>query len=193
MICHLEGSGQWPQDAEAIQRVRAAFQLRLAELLTQQHGLQCRATATHTDVLKVRLVQGRDNPRWGEGSVRVPQAGMYVPSHTLFQQDGFVFRIRVAYQREPQILKEVRSPEGMISLRDTPASLRLEKDTKQLPLLTSALHGYDCLYRLFCLYPLFCPHVVLLASCLSGRPDGIIGMSSGVRQVLEARPCHFTG
>ncbi|XP_006098834.1 nucleolar protein 6 isoform X1 [Myotis lucifugus] len=107
VVCHLEGSGQWPQDAEAIRRVRAAFQLRLAELLTQQHGLQCRATATHTDVLK----------------------------------DGFVFRIRVAYQREPQILKEMRSPEGMISLRDTPASLRLEKDTKQLPLLTSALHG----------------------------------------------------
>nr|KAF6434043.1 nucleolar protein 6 [Molossus molossus] len=107
VVCHLEGSGQWPQDAEAIQRVRAAFQLRLAELLTQQHGLQCRATATHTDVLK----------------------------------DGFVFRIRVAYQREPQVLKEMQSPEGMISLRDTPASLSLEKDTKQMPLLTSALHG----------------------------------------------------
>ncbi|EHH57312.1 Nucleolar RNA-associated protein [Macaca fascicularis] len=107
VVCHLEGSGQWPQDAEAVQRVRAAFQLRLAELLTQQHGLQCRATATHTDVLK----------------------------------DGFVFRIRVAYQREPQILKEVQSPEGMISLRDTPASLHLERDTRQLPLLTSALHG----------------------------------------------------
>ncbi|KAB1252202.1 Nucleolar protein 6 [Camelus dromedarius] len=107
VVCHLEGSGQWPQDAEAIQRVRAAFQLRLAELLTQQHGVQCQATATHTDVLK----------------------------------DGFVFRIRVAYQREPQILRETRSPEGMISLRDTPASLRLERDTRQLPLLTSALHG----------------------------------------------------
>uniref|UniRef100_A0A452SLY1 Nucleolar protein 6 n=1 Tax=Ursus americanus TaxID=9643 RepID=A0A452SLY1_URSAM len=107
VVCHLEGSGQWPQDAEAIRRVRAAFQLRLAELLTQQHGLQCRATATHTDVLK----------------------------------DGFVFRVRVAYQREPQILREMRSPEGMISLRDTPASLRLDRDTRHLPLLTSALHG----------------------------------------------------
>lgn len=52
-----------------------------------------------------------------------------------------MFRIRVAYQREPQILKETRSPEGMVSLRDTPASLRLERDTRQLPLLTSALHG----------------------------------------------------
>lgn len=76
---------------------------------------------------------------------------MYLPSHTLFQQDGFVFRIRVAYQREPQILKEIQSPEGMISLRDTPASLCLEKDTKQMPLLTSALHGYSYLHSLFCL------------------------------------------
>ncbi|XP_006898604.1 PREDICTED: nucleolar protein 6 [Elephantulus edwardii] len=107
VVCHLEGSGQWPQDAEAVRRVRAAFQLRLAEILKQQHGLQCHATATHTDVLK----------------------------------DGFVFRVQVAYQREPQILKEMRSPEGMISFRDTPASLRLERDTKHLPLLTSALHG----------------------------------------------------
>lgn len=147
VVCHLEGSGQWPQDAEAIRRVRAAFQLRLAELLMQQHGLQCRATATHTDVLKVRLVQGRETPAEGW----VLQADRYLPSHALFQQDGFVFRIRVAYQREPQILKEMRSPEGMISLRDTPASLRLEKDTKQLPLLTSALHGYGPLHRLFCL------------------------------------------
>ncbi|XP_058157972.1 nucleolar protein 6 isoform X2 [Dasypus novemcinctus] len=107
VVCHLEGSGQWPQDAEAVRRVRAAFQLRLAELLSQQHGLQCRATALYTDVLK----------------------------------DGFVFRVRVAYQREPQILREMQSPEGLISLRDTPASLRLERDTRQLPLLTSALHG----------------------------------------------------
>lgn len=137
VVCHLEGSGQWPQDAEAIRRVRAAFQLRLAELLTQQHGLPCRATATHTDVLKVRWALGGDTGGERDRALRVP----HLPSPPLFQQDGFVFRIRVAYQREPQILKETRSPEGMISLRDTPASLRLERDTRQLPLLTSALHG----------------------------------------------------
>lgn len=68
VVCHLEGSGQWPQDPEAVQRVRAAFQLRLAEVLTQEHRLQCRATATHTDVLKVRLLQGGRSPEnrlWG--------------------------------------------------------------------------------------------------------------------------------
>ncbi|XP_036597850.1 nucleolar protein 6 [Trichosurus vulpecula] len=107
VICHLEGSGQWPQDADAIQRVRAAFQLRLAEVLSQEYGLQCSAKASHTDVCK----------------------------------DGYVFRVRVAYHREPQILKETRTPEGMITMRDTPTSILLDRDTRQLPQLTSALHG----------------------------------------------------
>ncbi|XP_001365176.3 nucleolar protein 6 isoform X1 [Monodelphis domestica] len=107
VVCHLEGSGQWPQEADAIQRVRAAFQLRLAEVLSQEHGLLCSAKASHTDVYK----------------------------------DGYVFRIRVAYHREPQILKESCTPGGMITLRETPASLLLDRDTRQLPQLTSALHG----------------------------------------------------
>ncbi|XP_072453080.1 nucleolar protein 6 isoform X2 [Notamacropus eugenii] len=107
VVCHLEGSGQWPQDADAIQRVRAAFQLRLAEVLSQEYGLRCSAKASHTDVYK----------------------------------DGYVFRVRVAYHREPQILKESCTPGGMITLRDTPASLLLDRDTRQLPQLTSALHG----------------------------------------------------
>lgn len=79
VVCHLEGSGQWPQEAEAIRRVRAAFQLRLAELLTQQHGLQCRATATHTDVLKVGLVQGRGSPREGGDRGCQGAPGQHVP------------------------------------------------------------------------------------------------------------------
>lgn len=104
----------------------------------------------------------------------VLRADPYLPPHTLFQQDGFVFRVRVACQREPQILREMRSPEGMISLRDTPASLRLERDTRHLPLLTSALHGYD--------------HLSLWeARWCNGD------MSYGVRQILERSPGRFTG
>lgn len=101
--------------------------------------------------------------------MRVLQADLYLPPHTLFQQDGFVFRVRVAYQREPQILREMRSPEGMISLRDTPASLRLERDTRHLPLLTSALHGYG--------------HLSLWEARWCCRD-----MSYGVRQILEPSP-----
>ncbi|XP_067386974.1 nucleolar protein 6 isoform X2 [Emydura macquarii macquarii] len=115
VVCHMEGSGQWPQDKEAIKRVKAAFHLRLAELLNQQHHLLCRPAATHTDVYK----------------------------------DGYVFRLQVAYHREPQILKEVVTPEGMLKYRDTEESQRLELETLHLPYLTSSLHGLQQQYPAF--------------------------------------------
>uniref|UniRef100_A0A8D0GV09 Nucleolar protein 6 n=1 Tax=Sphenodon punctatus TaxID=8508 RepID=A0A8D0GV09_SPHPU len=107
VVCHVEGSGQWPQDKEAVQRVKAAFQLRLAELLSGQHRLLCRPGPAHTDVYK----------------------------------DGYVFRVQVAYHREPQILKEVVTQEGMLKYQDTEESLQLELETLHLTYLTSSLHG----------------------------------------------------
>ncbi|XP_075383089.1 nucleolar protein 6 isoform X2 [Mycteria americana] len=107
IVCHMEGSGQWPQDKEAIKRIKAAFHLQLAELLQQQHQLVCRPAVTHTDVYK----------------------------------DGYVFRLQVAYHREPLILKEVVTPEGMLKYQDTEESRQLELETLHLPYLTSSLHG----------------------------------------------------
>uniref|UniRef100_A0A803YQ82 Nucleolar protein 6 n=1 Tax=Meleagris gallopavo TaxID=9103 RepID=A0A803YQ82_MELGA len=107
IICHMEGSGQWPQDKEAIKRIKAAFHLQLAELLHQQHQLICRPAVTHTDVYK----------------------------------DGYVFRLQVAYHREPLILKEVVTPEGMLKYQDTEESQRLELEILHQPHLTSSLHG----------------------------------------------------
>ncbi|XP_073474509.1 nucleolar protein 6 [Aquarana catesbeiana] len=107
VICHMEGSGKWPQDKDAIKRVKAAFQIRLGELLKEQHDLLCRPTATYTDVYK----------------------------------DGYVFRLQVAYHREPQFMKEVITPEGMLKYRDTEESLQLELETIHLTQLTSTLHG----------------------------------------------------
>ncbi|XP_063814035.1 nucleolar protein 6 isoform X2 [Pseudophryne corroboree] len=52
VICHMEGSGKWPQDKDAIKRVKAAFQIKLGELLKDQHELLCKATTTYTDVYK---------------------------------------------------------------------------------------------------------------------------------------------
>ncbi|XP_054842072.1 nucleolar protein 6 [Eublepharis macularius] len=107
VMCHMEGSGQWPPDKDAVQRVKAAFQVKLAELLYRQHHLLCRPGPTYTDVYK----------------------------------DGYIFRLQVAYHREPQILKEVVTPEGMLKYQDTEESLRLELETIHLPFVTSALHG----------------------------------------------------
>lgn len=56
VICHMEGSGKWPQDREAIRHIKAAFHIRLGELLGQQHRLTCRPAPTHLDVYKDGLV-----------------------------------------------------------------------------------------------------------------------------------------
>ncbi|NXP62701.1 NOL6 protein, partial [Chloropsis cyanopogon] len=115
IICHMEGSGQWPQDKGAIKRIKAAFHLQLAELLRQQHQLVCRPAVTHTDVYK----------------------------------DGYVFRLQVAYHREPLILKEVITPEGMLKYQDTEESRQLELETLHLPYLTSSLHGLQQQHPVF--------------------------------------------
>ncbi|XP_065520202.1 nucleolar protein 6 isoform X2 [Lathamus discolor] len=115
MICHMEGSGQWPQDKDAIKRIKAAFHLQLAELLKQQHQLICRPAVTHTDVYK----------------------------------DGYVFRLQVAYHREPLILKEVVTPEGMLKYQDTEESRQLELEIQHLPYVTSSLHGLQQQHPVF--------------------------------------------
>ncbi|XP_051923336.1 nucleolar protein 6 [Hippocampus zosterae] len=107
VICHMEGSGKWPHDRLAIRHIRAAFHIRLGELLKMQHNYTCRPCATHLDVLK----------------------------------DGFVFRIQVAYHREPQVLRERVTPEGLLIVRDNEEAQILEMNTIHKPLLTSTLHG----------------------------------------------------
>lgn len=49
----MEGSGKWPQNKDAIQRIKAAFHIRLGHLLDQQHELTCQPSATYVDVYKV--------------------------------------------------------------------------------------------------------------------------------------------
>lgn len=56
-------------------------------------------------------------------------------------QDGLVFRIQVAYHREPQVLRESVTAEGMLVVRDNEEAQALEMATVHKPLLTSMLHG----------------------------------------------------
>lgn len=56
-------------------------------------------------------------------------------------QDGLVFRIQVAYHREPQVLRESVNDEGMLVVRDNEEAQALEMATIYKPLLTSTLHG----------------------------------------------------
>lgn len=107
VICHMEGSGKWPHDRLAIHHIRAAFHIRLGELLKQHHNYTCRPCPTHLDVWK----------------------------------DGLVFRIQVAYHREPQVLRESTSADGLLVVRDNAEAQALEMATIHRPLLTSTLHG----------------------------------------------------
>ena len=51
----LEASGKWPDDLEAVKRVKAAFHLQLSSLLNSKCNLQTNAFPTHVDVFKVSL------------------------------------------------------------------------------------------------------------------------------------------
>lgn len=52
-----------------------------------------------------------------------------------------MFRIQVAYHREPQVLREGVNAEGMLVVRDNEEAQALEVATSHKPLLTSMLHG----------------------------------------------------
>uniref|UniRef100_A0A4W6G8X9 Nucleolar protein 6 n=1 Tax=Lates calcarifer TaxID=8187 RepID=A0A4W6G8X9_LATCA len=63
------------------------------------------------------------------------------PTHLDVWKDGLVFRIQVAYHREPQVLRESVNAEGLLIVRDNEEAQALEMATIHKPLLTSTLHG----------------------------------------------------
>lgn len=62
------------------------------------------------------------------------------PSYVDVYQDGFVFRLRVAHQKEIALMKQVKE-DGVIKYRDNEESIELENKLFHLPKLSSALHG----------------------------------------------------
>lgn len=63
------------------------------------------------------------------------------PTHLDVWKGGLLFRIQVAYHREPQVLRESVNAEGMLIVRDNEEAQALEMATIHKPLLTSTLHG----------------------------------------------------
>uniref|UniRef100_A0A2R5L987 Nucleolar protein 6 n=1 Tax=Ornithodoros turicata TaxID=34597 RepID=A0A2R5L987_9ACAR len=107
VIVHMEASGKWPDDLDALQRVKAAFHIALAKELKQQCSLPTLVRPGYIDILK----------------------------------EGFVFRVRIACHKEITLAKVQVTPDGMVKMKDTEASLHLEYLTERLPGLTSSLHG----------------------------------------------------
>ncbi|EFN61369.1 Nucleolar protein 6 [Camponotus floridanus] len=62
------------------------------------------------------------------------------PSYIDVYQDGFVFRLRVAHQKEIALLKQIKE-DGVIKYKDNEKSIKLENKLFHLPKLSSALHG----------------------------------------------------
>ena len=56
VILQFETSGKWPDNIQGIQYVKAAFHVRLAELLKKECSLPAVATPKYVDVLKVSEV-----------------------------------------------------------------------------------------------------------------------------------------
>ncbi|XP_041464696.1 nucleolar protein 6-like [Lytechinus variegatus] len=51
VVCHLESSGRWPDDLEAIHHIKTAFHLKMADMLGKQCQLVTMATANHILVI----------------------------------------------------------------------------------------------------------------------------------------------
>ncbi|XP_076760517.1 nucleolar protein 6 Mat89Ba [Xylocopa sonorina] len=62
-------------------------------------------------------------------------------SHIDVYKDGFVFRLRVAHQKEIGCLKHQVTEDGVTQYKDNEESIELENKLFELPKLTSALHG----------------------------------------------------
>ncbi|XP_056141122.1 nucleolar protein 6 [Lampris incognitus] len=52
VICHMEGSGKWPNDRLAIRHIKAAFHINLGQLLNKHHHYTVKPCPTHLDVWK---------------------------------------------------------------------------------------------------------------------------------------------
>lgn len=90
-----------------------------------------------------------------------------------------MFRIQVAYHREPQVLRESVNAEGMLIVRDNEEAQALEMATSHRPLLTSMLHGSVCPPSTK--EQLGCPPPLFYFSVFVSLTFGPLGSSSSTR------------
>ena len=54
VICQLESSGKWPDDVEAIEKIKTSFYLYISKALREQCSVISSPTIDYLDVLKAR-------------------------------------------------------------------------------------------------------------------------------------------
>ncbi|XP_058824101.1 nucleolar protein 6 [Topomyia yanbarensis] len=108
----LEASGKWPEQLEAIQRLKAAFYLKIAD--------------------SIRVYAGATTEL-------VPQA---YADYLDVMYEKYLFRFHIVHQREITLLREYLADNQVTKLyRDSDRSKQLEMQATILPKLTSILHG----------------------------------------------------
>lgn len=63
----LSTSGKWPDELEAIRKMKTAFHIQIAECLRKQHQLKVQANPCYVDVMQVSMIMcaiNRNVPRY---------------------------------------------------------------------------------------------------------------------------------
>ncbi|XP_062558829.1 nucleolar protein 6 [Armigeres subalbatus] len=116
----LESSGKWPDQLDAIRKLKAAFYLRIAECIRTYAGASAEL---------------------------VPQACF---DYLDVMYEKFLFRLHIIHQREITLQREYLSENKVTKLyRDSDKSVQLEMQATILPKLTSILHGLHQQYFSF--------------------------------------------
>lgn len=132
-MCQLETSGKWPDDVDAIAKIKTSFYIYISKALREEKGILSSPTAEYLDILKVYT---HYTP-----SHFTPPNTSSTPLHS-HSQNGYVFRVRIHYHRELLLLKDaVGKATGLEEARLKRRLRDTERELISLPLLTSRLNG----------------------------------------------------
>lgn len=124
----LESSGKWPDDVEAVGKLKTAFLIKIVELLKQQFQIFAVARDSCALIFQVK-----------RSSYGFDCFNCQIVAKIL--QNGYVFRVILVYPREVTLLKTQTMDGGLIRTKNTEASTSLDKLINRRPTLCSFLNG----------------------------------------------------
>jgi U3 small nucleolar RNA-associated protein 22 len=144
VMLQFEGSARWPEDMDAIQRTKAAFLLKIADLIEEKlDGVQCRVG-----------LENQDSPLKNQSFLDI------------FYPNGAVFRLRIHYDREELLLERALKDKFLTSqakLETASALAGYKRVFLRQPAHCQALQG------LATRFPAFSPSVRLVKKWFSSH------------------------
>ena len=102
-MIQFEASNRWPTHLDAIERVKTAFYLRIAEVL-QQQGWAARASLNFVDVIAEHFIAFR-LVLFHEGELKLRQAAIDFPAHALKLSDPGKNRLLLRWMKQDLVEK----------------------------------------------------------------------------------------